>query len=58
MMPRDIQTIAENLQATIDAAQATRQAAAEPNNPHWLTLLIAILEAALSFLKNFPTTES
>jgi hypothetical protein len=58
MMPRDIEAIAENLQATIEAAQATRQAAAEPNNPHWLTLLIAILEAALSFLKNFPTSET
>jgi hypothetical protein len=58
MMPRDIQTIAENLQATIEAAQATRQAAAEPNIPHWLTLLIALLETALYFLKNFPTTEN
>jgi hypothetical protein len=47
----------EDIEHTLEDAHATPQAAADPSNPHWLTLLIAILEAALSFLKNFPTTE-
>jgi hypothetical protein len=58
MTPHEIRPLIEDLEHAIDDANTTRQAAADPTNPHWLTLLIAILEAALSFLKNFPTTES
>jgi hypothetical protein len=58
MTSDQIRPLIEHLEHALQDAHTTRQAAAQADNPHWLTLLIAILEAALSFLKNFPTQES
>jgi hypothetical protein len=58
MTTDQIRPLIEHLEHALEHAHATREAAGEPKNPHWLTLLIALLEAALSFLKNFPTTEN
>jgi hypothetical protein len=58
MTADEIRPLIQDLEHAIEHANTTRQAAAQPNNPHWLTLLIAILEAALSFLKNFPTNDT
>jgi hypothetical protein len=58
MTSDQIRPLIEHLEHALEHAHATREPAGQVTNPNWLTLLIAILEAALSFLKNLPNKET